>query len=113
MAARTTRPATKLSGFRSTIPTGRNWGSSGRLSFLSKPPRADSLRVYYAWSTGHEWTAPDSPRFAFTGWPYLYKLQLSCNQAPGTYVARDDACRRFLKDFLPALKPHLVAPFTP
>ncbi|MGA2067988.1 MAG: exosortase-associated EpsI family protein [Thermoguttaceae bacterium] len=88
-------------------------GQFWTLGFRSKPPRADVLRVYYAWSTGSEWTAPDAPRFAFTGWPYLYKLELSCNQAPGADVARDDACRKFLQAFLPAVKPHLVAPFTP
>jgi hypothetical protein len=88
-------------------------GQFWTLGFRSKPPRADVLRVYYAWSTGSEWTAPDAPRFAFVGWPYLYKLQLSCNQAPGADVARGDACRRFLQDLLPAVKPYLLAPFTP
>ena len=66
--------------------------------------------MYYAWSTGNEWTAARNARWAFVGHPYLYKLQLSSTLPPGTNLEKSDTCKRFLADFLPAAKPCLIAP---
>lgn len=80
------------------------------LSFKTKSVQEDLLRVYYAWSTGNRWSAPKDARFAFAGWPYLYKLQLSSKLPAGTDLKTHDTCREFLKDFLPVLRQYLTEP---
>ncbi len=80
------------------------------LSFQSKSARGDLLRVYYAWSTGNGWKAPNDARFAFAGWPYLYKLQVSSTVPGGTDLTTGDTCEKFLKDFVPVLREHLIEP---
>jgi hypothetical protein len=66
------------------------------------------LRVFYAWGTGHSWTATKEPRFSHAGAPYLYKIQLA---GPEQDAAREfDACLDFLKCFLPGIQTHLVSP---
>jgi hypothetical protein len=80
------------------------------LSFTSKGPREDLLRVYYAWSTGNGWKAPSDARFAFAGSPYLYKIQVSTTLPAGTDLKTNDTCEKFLKDFVPVLRQHLIEP---
>ena len=67
------------------------------LTFKTKDVREDLLRVYYAWSTGNRWSAPNDARFAFAGWPYLYKIQLSSHLPAGTDLKTGDTCREILE----------------
>jgi hypothetical protein len=80
------------------------------LSFKSKTVQEEVLLTYYAWSTGDRWSAPNDARFAFAGRPYLYKIQLSSRLPAGTDPKTNDPCKEFLKDFLPVVKKHLIAP---
>ena len=80
------------------------------LDFRSRRAWGDPLRVYYAWSTGGGWLAPDDARFALAGWPYLYKLQIAANAPRGANLQRNDPCRNFLNDFLPVVRQYLVSP---
>ena len=80
------------------------------LSFKTKEVREDLLRVYYGWTAGQRWSAPEDTRFGFVGAPYLYKLQLSSKMPAGTDLKTSDACREFLKDFLPVVRPCLIEP---
>jgi hypothetical protein len=66
-------------------------------------------RVYYAWSDGGPWSAPDDARFKFAGSPYLYKVQVSGNFPAGA-DPENDVCRKFLREFVPKLKDCLVQP---
>ena len=85
------------------------WG----LTFQSKGLGATQLRVYYAWTTGGTWAAPDRhPRYKFAGRPYLYKIQLAGSLPPGADATTDDPCREFLRDFVPVARPYLVDPST-
>ncbi len=84
--------------------------SSGPSTFKNKNLQEDLLRVYYAWTTGDHWSAPNDARYSFTGWPYLYKIQASCEMSAGTDMDSTDTCRDFLRDFLPVLAKCLVAP---
>jgi hypothetical protein len=68
------------------------------------------VRVYYGWSTGDDWSAPENARYAFVGSPYLYKVQLSSSVRPG--AQGDDACVRFLRDFVSVAKQYLIQPST-
>jgi hypothetical protein len=80
------------------------------LTFKSTSVQENLNRVYYAWSTGDRWSAPDDARFAFVGWPYLYKIQLSSNLPRETDLKTGDTCREFLKDFVPAARRYLIEP---
>jgi len=71
---------------------------------------AGSLRVYYGWSTGGPWSAPKDARFAFAGQPYLYKVQVAGPLPLLVDGNASDPCMAFLKEFLPAVRPHLVKP---
>jgi len=80
------------------------------LSYKANNLRGDTLRVYYAWSTGGRWSASGDPRFKFAGQPYLYKIQLSSPLPPGADLESDDPCRKFLQDFLPAARKYMLEP---
>lgn len=69
---------------------------------------ADALRVYYAWSTGGPWSAPDDARFQFVGSPYLYKIQLASYLPPEADLETHDTCRNFLRDFATIARQHFV-----
>ena len=77
------------------------------LSFKANRAEGQLLRVYYAWSEGDRWTAPNDARFAFAGSPFLYKIQLSSNLPDGTDLKTGDTCREFLNDFVPVMRRHL------
>ncbi len=69
------------------------------------------LRVYYAWSFGDRWMALKNPRLSSAGHPYLYKIQLTNILPPGyDGSASDDACLKFLEDFVPAVRKIMVSP---
>jgi hypothetical protein len=79
------------------------------LDFKTISLRGDLLRTYYAWSPGDRWQALDDPRFWSAGLPYLYKIQLSSLLLPGsTSPPSDDPCQRFLRDFVPVARKHMV-----
>ena len=70
---------------------------------------ASLLRVYYAWTTGNQWSAPDDARFAFAGTRHLYKIQLAGPIQDVSDAGTDkDPGREFLTDFVPAAQPYLV-----
>jgi hypothetical protein len=61
------------------------------------------VRVRYAWLAGDRWQAPDSPRWAFLGQPFLYKLYVIRELSPGTEHPEEDPSNAFLDLFVPAL----------
>ena len=82
------------------------WG----LTFRSNSLDADILRVYYAWTPGRNWEAPKEPRFSFSKYPYIYKIQLAGHLPLEADVDAEDPCRKFLQDFVPVAREYLVAP---
>ena len=80
------------------------------LSFKTKSVQEDLLRVYYAWSTGDRWSAPNDARYAFAGWPYLYKIQLSSQTAGGDGPEDRRHLPGVFKDFVPVLRQYLIEP---
>lgn len=76
------------------------------VTLQSNDLRAAQLRVYYAWSTGQVWRAPDrDPRLAFLGAEHLYKLQLVVPLENEV----EDPGRLFLERFVPVAGQFLVA----
>jgi hypothetical protein len=71
-------------------------------------PDPEALRIYWGWTTGGTWKAPDHPRLAFASAPGLYKLYviepLHPLQEKQEYLAPE-----FLKDLLPELERHLFS----
>jgi hypothetical protein len=80
------------------------------LYFKANDLEAADIRVMYAWSSGGPWQATESPRFAFAGAPYLYKIQLS--GPPRGEASSFDACSDFLREFLAQLQQRLAEPAT-
>lgn len=74
----------------------------------NKNLKRKELRVFYAWSTGTEWTAAEYPRFSYGGMPYLYKIQLSVTTNPLATNSEFDPGQDFLQNFLPELQSRLV-----
>ncbi len=96
------------------IPLGDDNPTAEMWSVLMQSNSLDGqiLHVCYGWSDGIRWQAPESPRIQLAGSPYLYKLQLASEGQSVESLTENKACLEFLKDFLPALQPYLVAPTT-
>jgi hypothetical protein len=60
------------------------------------------LSLWWAWNADGLWLAPSSPRLAFAGRPFLYKLYLVYG-APNT-PAQDSVGPAFLQELVPALQ---------
>jgi hypothetical protein len=75
------------------------WTLRFRLNTLEAP----TLSVYYGWSTGGPWQAPESPRLTYAGAPFLYKVQLGCYATNAEQGAIKDLPTEFLKAFLPVV----------
>jgi len=75
------------------------WGITLRSPQLD----ARTLRVYYAWTDGKQWEAPDEPRLAFAGRDYLLKIQLASYVEARSAAAQSDPCLKFLHDAMPTL----------
>ena len=78
------------------------------MTFESNDLSASLIRVYYAWTTGNQWSASENPRFAFAMYPFLYKVQLASHAPAGTDLDKNDPCRNFLADIKPVMKDYLV-----
>jgi len=63
-------------------------------------PNSNSFEVLWAWGTGGDWQAPESPRLAFAGQSRIYKVYI---QKPV-----DDPDASFLPEFLNALKKSIL-----
>lgn len=112
-----TREYTKLGARqRIALPTPANaaeadefWGVDFRKNGIASA----NVRVYWGWSSGGAWSAPEKPKRAFAGSRHLYKIQLSTTVLSGVRgvmpSAPDDSCGRFLEEFLPVSRPHIVA----
>ena len=77
------------------------------VTFKSNDLQGGLLRVAYGWNSGHGWTAPDQPRFAFGGEAKLYKLQVASSVATQAELSERDPCLEFLRDFVPVANKRL------
>ncbi len=79
------------------------------VDFQLQNVEGEMVRVYYAWSTGGAWSAPDDPRFAFAGSAFLYKIQLVAPVVSTALDQTQDATQLFLRAFLPEASEELVS----
>jgi len=83
-----------------TIGGGEFW-----MSHFCKPsPIAGPvLRIYWAWSAGDRWRAPERPRLEYSEYDILYKLYLLCDVMSPGERDQDDPCRDFAGELVTAL----------
>lgn len=63
----------------------------------------ESLRIYWSWSDGELWEAPDHPRPRFMASGALYKLYVINGQLDEDQVQAGEKCKAFIRVFLPEL----------
>lgn len=90
---------------------GDDLGTMWTARFLKNGEHGTGTRLYWGWSQGGPWQAPDNPRWRFRGEPYLYKLYVSHDVAGSD--DGEDAARSFLRRLLPELPPASQAPTPP
>jgi hypothetical protein len=83
------------------------WAASFRLPGLAG---VADLEIYWTWGADNSWKAPSSPRLAFGGQPYLFKLYV-VREAPGNPL-QDPVTADFLRQFMPELEAALFLPRT-
>ena len=64
----------------------------------------DRVAIMWGWSAAGQWSAPDSPRFAFAGESALYKLYVTWDRSLDQLPLADTVPREFLAVFLPAIE---------
>ena len=84
-------------------------GSDAAADFITarfaKPGAApDPLRIYWSWSDGGPWSAPDNPRLAFARSRALYKLYVIRSLGDKDQPPDQDACAGFMNVLLPELR---------
>jgi hypothetical protein len=67
------------------------------------------LRIFWAWSAGEAWAAPDYPRLHFMGKPSLYKLYVVAPGGAEAVPGKDPVLDEFLTSFLAVLDRALFA----
>jgi hypothetical protein len=68
------------------------------------------VRLFWAWSAGSGWAAPDDPRVAFARRPVLHKLYVLRDLESLEEPLKDDPCEAFLQAFLPELERTVFIP---
>jgi hypothetical protein len=68
------------------------------------------LRIFWAWSSTGDWSAPEDPRFAFAGHEALFKLYLIREVAVPDEALDDDPCVDLMRQLLPAMRAALFEP---
>ena len=105
----------KQQGARQQVPISASPGEADTFwaaTFRTNDVGGRYIRVYWGWSTGGPWSAPDNPRFGFAGQPYLYKIQLVTALGREPSRQKEDACQRFLQDFVHEARQYLIVAST-
>jgi hypothetical protein len=96
----------------------REWGEFLQADFIGSDAGAPlKIRLFWSWSPDAvNWQAPQHPRIAFGGKPYLFKifvhraLDQRDAREPSRTALEEDPCAIFLRDFLPEVKRVVRAP---
>lgn len=77
------------------------------------PVQGGRVRVWWAWTTGETWEAPDLPRWTYARARLLYKLTVTEERRPGVTTSSSDSGEEFLYDLLPKVQRLLIDENTP
>lgn len=69
----------------------------------------DALDIFWSWTPGDTWQAPDRPRMRFAPYRALYKLYVVRRAGADSEADGAEACRQFLQEFLPIVEAGLSA----
>jgi hypothetical protein len=77
-----------------------------RAATFSKTERASPvhLRVYWSFSAGADWRAPDNPRLAFAGRPRVFKLYVIRPLTQSGEPLDGDSAAAFIEALVPAIE---------
>lgn len=81
-------------------PAGEFWTAR----FAKPGPEMESLRIFWAWGTGGQWSADDDPRSHYSPATPLYKLYVIRRLARPDELLDQEPAARFLQAFLPELQ---------
>lgn len=62
------------------------------------------LEIYWAWSDGSLFEAPDNPRWAYARAPAVYKLYVVREFAPTSRALKDNPTEQFIRSVLPEFR---------
>jgi hypothetical protein len=90
----------------------REWGEFLEADFIGTNEGAPlKMRLFWSWSSDAvNWQAPEHPRIALAGKPFLFKifvhrvLDQRDSREPARIALAEDPCALFLRDFLPEVK---------
>ena len=74
-----------------------------KISFINRSFQGEKISFYYAVSSGGNWTAARNPRYDFSGFLFVYRIQVEA------IIDRDgaDPAYAFLTDALPTIRQHM------
>jgi hypothetical protein len=78
--------------------------------FEKQGPVPEYLRVFWGWSAGDGWQAPDNPRFTFRAAPVLYKLYVVREMARPDEPLDGDGGVALLRRLVPVLDAAFAGP---
>jgi Protein of unknown function (DUF3485) len=96
---------------RKAVPIGSAGESAGFWTLQFAKPDAilpTRLEIYWAWSQGGAFEAPDKARFSYARAPALYKLYVVREFAPTSRTPADNPCESFLRRALPEFQAALA-----
>jgi hypothetical protein len=96
------------SGYEETQSEPATVGAAGCRTDLYRKAGATPLRVFWTWSDGGAWSAPENPRWTFARSAHLYKMYLVHPLTRPEEGPDKDAAARFLKVLLPSLDQGLL-----
>jgi hypothetical protein len=84
-------------------------GTMQTVQMVKDGPAPEPLRVFWAWSNGGAFSAPDDPRITFIRAPFLYKLYVVRRMARTDESLQDDPSTGFIRELLSTLRTNLSA----
>jgi len=96
---------------RKAVPVGPGGEPVGFWTLQLAKPNAvvpTRLEIYWAWSSGGSFEAPDNPRLAYARAPALYKLYVVREFAPTSRAAKENPTEQFLRWVLPEFQAALA-----
>jgi hypothetical protein len=76
---------------------------------FAKATGTGDLRLFWGWSAGADWEAPEAPRWTFRGAPYLYKLYITHGGGEAASLTAEGSQNSFLRQLLPQLSAALFS----
>ncbi|MDR1477426.1 MAG: EpsI family protein [Planctomycetaceae bacterium] len=74
-----------------------------KVKFINNSARGGTIAFYYGVNVGNGWVAEENPRVKFSGFRYVYKIQVQAIED-----GQDDIAKAFLDDCLPTIRNYIL-----